>query len=87
MSEAMEIMQDRPKRYMVSFEYAGDGFLRSDHFPDMHAGEELIQTETEAWELARRFAAKTKGRCVNIFVTDSRFCPVEGYQTKFIKNR
>ncbi len=89
MSEAMEVIEGKWELagYMVSFSHAGDGFLRSDHFPDKHAGEKLIPTEIEAWRLANSFAAATKGRCVNIYVVDSRFCPVNGYKDKLIENR
>lgn len=72
---------------MVSFEHAGDGFLRGDHFPDKHAGEELISTEEEAWRLAEAFAKATYGRCVNIKVVGSDFAPVEGWKERMIKNR
>jgi len=73
--------------FMVNFEHVKSGFLLSDHFPDKHAGERLIETEDEAWDLARKFADKTKGKCVNIYVTDHDFMPVDGYEEKEIKNR
>ncbi len=74
--------------YMVSFEWKKGGMLHSDHFPDKHAGEKLIETEREAWELARSFAAQTKGQCVNIYVIQGdSFVPVKGYETHKIKNR
>lgn len=89
MWEAMDIINKKDKEYgfMVSFEHAGDGFLRSDHFPDKHASEKLIPTEEEAWELAHRFARQTKDKCVNIYVIDQNFSPVNGYKTRKIKNR
>lgn len=36
MQEALDIMEDvrKPAGFMVHFEWAGDGFLRSDYFPD-----------------------------------------------------
>lgn len=73
--------------FMVSFEWKRDGMLKSDHFPDKHAGEKLIETEEEAWELAIKFASRTKGKCVNVYVTKSDFVPVEGYSLRCIKNR
>jgi hypothetical protein len=87
MQEAMDIMNNKPKGFMVSFERCGDGFLRSDHFPDKHAGEPLIATEHEAWELARDFARAAKGRVCNLYVIDSTFQPVRGYESRMIDNR
>jgi hypothetical protein len=73
--------------FMVSFEHKEGGVLESDHFPDKHAGEALIATEDEAWELARRFAAATVGRCVNIYVVNRNFAPVSGHRERIITNR
>ena len=89
MAEAMAIIDsdDHKPGFMVSFERAGDGFLRGDYFPDKHAGEPLIPTEEEAWEIARKFASKTYGRCVHIYVVDSTFSPVKDYKDKYIVNR
>lgn len=88
MEEAKEIIEGKElEGYMVHFEHAGDGFLRSDYFPDKHAGEELIETEEKAWDLACQFAQKTYGKCVNIHIVDASFCPVKGYEGKQIKNR
>lgn len=89
MQEALDIIdgKNESKGFMVSFEHAGDGFLRSDYFPDTHAGEELIKTEREAWILAAKFAEKTFERCVNIYVVDSNFRPVASWQQKKIVNR
>jgi len=84
MDDALEIIKGG---FMVSFEHAGDGFLRSDHFPDKHGNEELIKTEEKAWELARQFAEKTFGKCVNVYVIKSDFRPVDGYKEKMIINR
>lgn len=53
--------------YCVSFEWREGGFtdspslvelLRSDHFPDWHAGEPMIADEREAWGMAEALAAK-----------------------------
>lgn len=84
--KAMEIINGKPG-YMVHFERIEGSCLSSDYFPDKHAGEDLIETEYEAWELARAFAQKTVGMCVNIYVIDSDFCPVESYKDNYIKNR
>lgn len=86
MEEAQKIM-NRSAGYMVSFEWTGDGMLRSDHFPDKHAGEVLIINEELAWELAKRFAVKTVGRCVNIYVVTADFHPVKNYEKHMIINR
>ena len=87
MQEAMNEINNKPKGYMVSFEWYGDGFLRSDHFPDKHGGEALIETESEAWELADRFARATKGKTCNLYVVGHNFTPVEGYKDRYILNR
>lgn len=86
MEAAMKIINKTPK-YMVSFEWKEGGMLRSDYFPDKHAGEALIATEEEAWILAQKFADKTKGDAVNIYVVGSDFTPVDNYEERFIKNR
>lgn len=88
-ADVMEIIEGINKTFgfMVHFEHAGDGFLRSDYFPDKHKGEKLIETEKKAWDLAKRFAAKTRGKCVNIYVVDQSFAPVKGYKNKEIRNR
>ena len=72
--------------YMVTFERAEKGLLYSDHFPDKHAGEELIPTRGEAWTMAAQFAENTKGKYVNIYVVDSGFMPVNGYKDNIILN-
>jgi len=86
MQEAMDIINNKPKGFMVHFEWCGDGFLRTDYFPDKHAGESLIPTEHEAWELADRFARVTKGKTCNIYVVDSQFIPVKDYEIRKIAN-
>lgn len=92
MSEAISIIGGGQKKmgYMVSFEWADHGILKGDHFPDKHAGEDLIPTEEEAWTLAMLFANKTRNLpvpAVNIFVRDQDYNPVPGYEEKEIKNR
>lgn len=88
MEKALEIINGRPAGYLVHFEHAGDGFLRSDYFPDVHAGEPPIATEQDAWDLARRFAAKTPRRCVNLYVVHSLdFTPVPHYREQMLVNR
>ena len=89
LAEALKIInsKEEPKGFMVSFEHKDGCILRGDHFPDKYAGEELIQTEDEAWALAKKFAAKTKGHCINIYVVDENFSPVPGYEFRKIENR
>lgn len=83
LKEAMNIIETSENGYMVSFEKHEGGLLKSDHFPDKHAGEELIKTEAEAWTLARRFASAVSSvDYVNIYVIDKNFCPVDGYNEK-----
>lgn len=86
--EALKVINEGLNQgFMVSFEWKDGCILGSDHFPDKHAGEKLIETEEEAWELARKFARKTKGKCVNIYVIKSDFTPVEGYKSQYMENR
>jgi hypothetical protein len=73
--------------FMVSFEWCGDGFLRSDHFPEKHDGEALIPTEEAAWILARKFAKAMKGKVCHLYVIDSNFSPVKDYKKRYIVNR
>ena len=88
MQEAMDIInREEPSGFMVRFEWYGDGFLRGDHFPDKHAGEDLILTESQAWILAEKFAEKMRGKVCNLYVVDNHHCPVEDYKRKMIKNR
>ena len=89
MQKALDIIngKDKPKGFMVSFEWARNGLLISDSFPDLHAGEPLIPTEIEAWKLAKAFAEKTYGKAVYICVVDAKWIPVKGYKEKMIINR
>ena len=87
MSEAMSIIGGRKLGYMVSFEERKGGMLHSEHFPDKHAGEELIETEEEAWSLAKLFAKNTKGKMVNIYVINQDFSPTKNYKDQMIENR
>ncbi len=89
MSKAMDIINkcEKPEGFMVNFEWIKGIGLLGDYFPEKHAGERLIETEEVAWDLAARFALRTKGRVVNIYVTDHTFSPVPDYKSKEIKNR
>lgn len=87
--EALRIIADgeRPKGYMVHWERKDGNILTSDYFPDKHGGEELIQSEDEAWRLAQKLAAATVGRFVNVYVVDDKFSPVSSYRERMIENR
>jgi hypothetical protein len=87
MIDAMKIIDGEPTGFMVSFERRIGNLLCGDHFPDLRGGEALIKTENEAWELASKFAKKTIGSVVNLYVIKSDFTAVEGYRDKYIKNR
>jgi len=69
--------------FMVSFELRERGMLASDHFPDAHNGEPLIQTEEEAWRLASEFS-KVSTRYVNIYVINQDYRPVAGYRERIL---
>ena len=89
MAKAQEIISNGITNpgFMVSFERKEGCMLHSDYFPAKYDGEPLIETEEEAWELAAKFAKKTRGKFVNIYVVDAKHSPVEGYKDKEIVNR
>jgi len=86
MAEAMEIINNAPG-FMVHFNRIEGNCLTGDHFPDGRAGEDLIETEEEAWDLANKFAASTKGKCVDIYVIRPNYTPVKDYKSRGIDNR
>lgn len=72
--------------FMVHFEVRERSMLSSRYFPDKHAGEKLIKTEEEAWDLAHRFAKATPENYVNIYVIHGvNFVPVTGYNARAIR--
>jgi hypothetical protein len=73
MREAEDIISGKADRtgYIVSFEVRERSLLRSDHFPDVRAGEPGIQTPEAAWKLAEAFAAK---RTANRDIVNIRLC-------------
>lgn len=88
MKDALEMINAKSTSgFMVSFEWIEGSILRGDHFPDKHAREKLIETENEAWDLARKFADATKGKTCNIYVIKNDFVPVNGYKIHEIINR
>lgn len=87
MQDAVRIINDHERGFMVNFEQVSKGgegsVMKSDHFPDKNDGEDLIKTEEKAWEIARRFAAAVNPKeYVNIYVIDQTFRPVAGYDDK-----
>ena len=88
MQEAMRIMEARPAGFMVRFARVRGYILEHDYFPDAHIGEPPIPTEAEAWDAAARFAAKTRGRCIDVYVIRREdFRPVPRYLERMISNR
>ncbi len=85
LKEAMSIIDKKERGFMVTFEKVEGSTLKSDHFPDKHAGEDLIPSEKEAWDLAERFSLATPKQYVNIYVIDQTFSPVSGYDKKKFK--
>jgi len=83
MEDALDIINKTNKLegYMVHFERVDGEILRSNYFPD---GETLIKTKEEARILAGAFASKTFGECVNIYIIDEQFRPVDKFR---IENR
>lgn len=84
MQDAMKII-NKSDGFMVHFEKIEGSVLCSDYFPEKNSGEKLIETEYLAWQLAEKFANKTDSIIVNIYVVDSNFIPVEGYNSKILK--
>lgn len=73
---ANAIIKGRPvSGFMVHCQKRSD--LVAEYFPDTSYGEELIKTEEEAWVLAGKFAEKTRGLYINVYVVDSNFVPVD----------
>ena len=88
MQEAMDIIEQKGNGFMVSFDKLEGAFLSGGHFPDKHDGEQMIPSESEAWELARKFATAAEPLgYFNIYVVDHNFHPVAGYEQKQILKR
>ncbi len=93
LSEAKKMIRHKEKSgtykkpgYMISFEKHVGSLLHGDYFPDVHAGEKLIKSESEAWDLAQKFASATDPKTyINIYVTDSELKPVPDYRSKIIR--
>ena len=82
MREALDIIDGKPRGYMVSFERREGCMLGSGHFPDKYAGEPLIESEWQAWDLARRFAATAPPEYIHICVIGHDFVPLKGYRER-----
>ena len=80
-----KIKPSKEKGFMIHFEKTEGHCLASDYFPDKHAGEKLIPTKDEAWNLAKRFTSATLSDIVNIYVIDHNFYPISGYQSQTLK--
>ncbi len=92
--EALSIIDGRPDledtgEYAVTFEKRAGGVLHSDHFPDLHDGEDPIVGLKNAWQHARKFAACADESIVNVYVIHasglSKWCPVKGYDARALK--
>ena len=92
--DALNIIDPRPDiedtgDYAVTFECQEGSVLRSDHFPDLHAGEKPIVGLKSAWQHAKKFAACTDDSIVNVYVIHAlgknRFSPVKGYDAQLLK--
>jgi hypothetical protein len=69
--------------FHVSYDCKVGVFYGSFYFPEEP---ESIATEEEAWEQAKSFADKNKGRVVNVYVVDTNHNPVKDCETKKIHN-
>jgi len=79
----IEAVEKAKTGYLVHFEHRGDGVLRSDYFPAIQEGEKPFSNSEVAWDYAERFAkAMTSARCVNVYVTQADFTPVDDYRRR-----
>lgn len=87
LKKAIEIINGKKAApgFKVVFEHKDGCILRADFFPGR--GEQMFASEHLAWIWAGKFAEKTRGRCVNIYVAHADGTPVEGYQRHKIENR
>ena len=82
----LDLLEERHRHlgFRVAFDWAGDGFLRSDCLPDRT--EYPCPTEEKAWELARRLLAVTSNATVkNVYVVDGKGNPVPDYRKKMLR--
>lgn len=71
--------------FIVSFERKVGRTLYCEHFPSIDDNI-LIDTEEKAWEIAKQISEITFDNdyesFVNIYVTNEKFSPVDGYREK-----
>ncbi len=81
--DAMRMIEDHERGFMVHFEVDTGNILRTDYFPDKSEGEELINDVEEAWTLAKRFAkAGENHNIVNVYVVNQDARPVTDYEKR-----
>jgi len=86
LQEILDIQYGVQQGFRVAFERYGDGFLRSDYYPDR--GELPIPFEEEAWKVAEILAKILKGKACNFYVVKSEdWTPVKNYKEREIINR
>ena len=85
--EALNMIEAKEFGFMVHFERVEGHMQHSDMFPDKHGGEDLIETEYEAWEIAERFAKAAPDNYINIYVINHKFSPVAGYESKKLRTK
>lgn len=86
LSEIIAIKHNIPSGFRVHFEHYGDGFLRSDYYPERD--EPSIPFEEEAWKVAEILAKILKGKACNFYVCNAKdWSPVKNYKEREIENR
>ncbi len=84
MQQALNLIAGKPAGFRVSYDdFDGRSALTGPCFPG--DDEPLIPTEAMAWALAHEFAAKAPENFRNIYVVDSHYKPVPGYQDKRLR--
>jgi hypothetical protein len=83
--DAMRMIDDHERGFMVHFEVQTGSVLPADYFPDRSEGEELITDEEKAWTLAKRFAkAGENQNIVNVYVVNQHAKPVADYKERIL---
>jgi hypothetical protein len=76
----VEIAISEDYGYLVHFERCGDGFLKSDYFPDVKDGEEPFKTKVDAEKVGADYAKATEGKTCNFYLVRSdSFRPIGGW--------
>lgn len=84
-AESIILGTNKKEGFRVAFEEVKGSRLLAGYFPEHN--EPPLKTEERAWELAKDFAKKTRGRFINIYVVDTYYCPVPDYRKNLIENR